>query len=315
MPHDCRFCICVPCFPWDPLVHNFRHPYREEACECTRCPHEKPLYPNWRSQPPVAKSAPPPEAPAPGVIPSTERPRPRTFILTGNIEIAPSIHELTFEVSTGDRLDFQPGQYVTFNLRREGRPVMRSYSIFSSPNEHRRFSLLVKEVPNGFGSRYLCRLDPRPRPSVSALGPLGRFVLHNPEGRAVVLVATGVGLAPFLPMLEQLRTTFPHTPVWLFHGSRYVEELVDRNELADLERSWPNFHFVPVISRPPSNAAWSGAIGHVEEHVQLRFPDLSEADVYLCGANRMVNEMQELSIGLHCPREHVFVDRWGDHPD
>jgi Na+-transporting NADH:ubiquinone oxidoreductase subunit F len=82
-----------------------------------------------------------------------------------------------------------------------------------------------------------------------------------------------------------------------------------------MERSWPTFHFVPVISRPPPNGAWTGATGHVEEQVRSRFPDLSLADVYLCGANRMVNEMQELSLGLHCPNEHVFVDRWGDHPD
>ena len=44
-----------------------------------------------------------------------------------------------------------------------------------------------------------------------------------------------------------------------------------------------------------------------------RFPDLAHADVYLCGANQMVNEMQDLAIELRCAKEHVSVDRWGEH--
>jgi hypothetical protein len=44
MAHDCRYCICVPCFPWAEGVHNFRHSGREDACECARCTHERPHY-------------------------------------------------------------------------------------------------------------------------------------------------------------------------------------------------------------------------------------------------------------------------------
>lgn len=44
MVHDCRFCICVSCFPWEEGVHNFRHPWNERACNCARCTHERPPY-------------------------------------------------------------------------------------------------------------------------------------------------------------------------------------------------------------------------------------------------------------------------------
>lgn len=45
MTHDCRFCACVPCNPWEEGVHNFRHRGRAESCDCDRCPQELPLYP------------------------------------------------------------------------------------------------------------------------------------------------------------------------------------------------------------------------------------------------------------------------------
>jgi len=47
MTHDCRFCACVACYPWEEGVHNFRHTGRAEACDCDRCPQETPLYPDY----------------------------------------------------------------------------------------------------------------------------------------------------------------------------------------------------------------------------------------------------------------------------
>lgn len=45
--HDCRFHNCVPCYPWEEGVHNFRHRGRTEACDCDRCPQERPAYPEY----------------------------------------------------------------------------------------------------------------------------------------------------------------------------------------------------------------------------------------------------------------------------
>ncbi len=244
-----------------------------------------------------------------------ERPRLRRLTLESNTEIAPSIYVLTWKLPEEDPITFAPGQYVTFYLKRDGRSLTRSYSIFSSARRHDRLSLLIKKVPQGFGSHYLTALDPLRTPTLSVLAPLGRFVLHDPEGRTMVLVATGVGVAPFLPMLERLHDKHPDTPVSLFCGTRFREEFVDRPFFELLEREWPNFRFVPVLSRPPEDGSWNGAVGHVEEALRAHFPDLSGADVYLCGANRMVNETQGLALELGAKKDRIFVDRWGEHAD
>lgn len=244
---------------------------------------------------------------------SRRLPRRRTLTLVANAEVGPSIHVLTFALENGDDIEFVPGQYVTFYLPKGGRSITRSYSIFSSSYQHNQLSLLIKEVPGGFGSPLLCGLSPVVQPKLTVLAPLGKFVLQPPSGRSVVFVATGVGIAPFVPMLERLHNDFSDTPTTLFWGNRYVDGVVHRSELDLLARQWQNFRFVPVLSRPPADGSWSGAVGHVEAQVESDFPSLRTADVYLCGANQMVNQMQELALALGAPKERVFVDRWGTH--
>ncbi|MCI4363113.1 MAG: hypothetical protein L3K13_02250 [Thermoplasmata archaeon] len=43
--HDCRFCACVKCYPWEEGVHNFKHKGNTVRCSCDACPAEKPYYP------------------------------------------------------------------------------------------------------------------------------------------------------------------------------------------------------------------------------------------------------------------------------
>ncbi len=69
------------------------------------------------------------------------------------------------------------------------------------------------------------------------------------------MVATGVGLAPFVPMLERLHARSPTTDTWPIRGNRYVADRVGRRELEGLAASWPSFHFVPVLSRPPQDGS------------------------------------------------------------
>ncbi len=261
----------------------------------------------------VATNHMPPPAAAPGATGHASLPRRRSITLLSNVERAPSIHALTFGLAAGDAVDFVPGQYATFYLPKNGKPVPRSYSIYSSADRHDALAFLIKRVPQGFGSNLLCDLVPEEKPSLTVLAPLGKFLLKDPGERSVVLVATGVGLAPFVPMLERIRRNRPSTSTSLFWGNRYAEDAVDLGPLRSLAEAWPSFRFVPILSRPPSDGSWTGRSGHVEEHVRADFPSLSGSDVYLCGATPMVNQMQDLAIELGCPKDHVFVDRWGEH--
>ncbi len=239
-----------------------------------------------------------------------EPPRRREVVLEGNRVVAPSVHLLSFRTAPGDILTFDPGQYITFFLTRAGKSVPRSYSFFSTAGSVDRFDLLIKQVPDGYGSTLLCSLEAGSQPVLPALAPLGRFLLRPPGGREVVFVATGTGVAPFLPMLTALRAQSPGTPTWLVFGERHREDLIGHDEFLAWTKAWPAFHFLPVLSRPPADGSWKGAVGHVQETVRDRFPDLSNAHVYLCGVPEMVNDTQALCAKLGCPNDQVFVERY-----
>jgi ferredoxin-NADP reductase len=234
----------------------------------------------------------------------------REVFLESNRVLGPALHLLTFRIAPDEAFTFAPGQYITFFLTREGKSITRSYSFFSPAGKVDRFDLLVKEVPGGYGSTFLCRLPADSHPRLTGLAPLGRFFLNDPSGRDVVLVATGTGLAPFVPMLDELRARFPQTPTYLIFGNRHREEVVYLDELRELERAWPSFHFLPILSQPPADGSWPYAVGHVEDTLAARFPHLSSADVYVCGVPAMVNEVQALALRLGCPKDRVFVERY-----
>ncbi len=239
-----------------------------------------------------------------------EMPRKRDLILESNRIIAPSVYVLTFRTAPDDAFVFAPGQYVTFYLSRSGNSITRSYSFFSSAGMVGQFDLLIKQVPGGYGSTFLCGLAPGSHPTLKGLAPLGRFLLKPPGDRTVVFVATGTGLAPVIHMLDDLRAHFPQTPTWLIFGERSREDLFYFDEIGALERVWPSFHVLPILSHPPADGSWHVGAGHVEDALSERFPDLSNSDVYLCGVPAMVNETQELALHLNCPKDHIFVERY-----
>jgi ferredoxin-NADP reductase len=52
----------------------------------------------------------------------------------------------------------------------------------------------------------------------------GSFILHNDVSRPAVLLAGGIGVAPFLSMLSSAAIDKSHPPVFLFYANRYVED-------------------------------------------------------------------------------------------
>src|SRR5438309_2338179 len=137
-------------------------------------------------------------------------PRKRVATVSAIELVAPWVDVLHMQLAEGDTMRFDPGQFVTFYVDRNGATVTRSYSIASSPDLVDRFDLLVKKVDGGYVSTYLTSLHGGEQ--LRMIGPLGRFLLKDPGNRPVVFVCTGTGIAPFIPMLEQLLRRAPSHP-------------------------------------------------------------------------------------------------------
>ncbi len=223
-------------------------------------------------------------------------------------ELAPEVHHFEFEVPGVEDFSFTPGQFISVIDRENGREITRAYSI-ASPRGGNKFALCLNRVPNGIVSRWLFELSPGDEVEIHE--PLGYFTLRHP-GRRAVFIATGTGIAPFRSMLlDHLPRTQPH--VTLLFGVRYEEGLLYRDELERLAAEYPNFRFIPTITRPTGN--WRGRTGRVQSHLDealaIRTPEeLSTVDVYICGLKEMVDDVRKELKQRGFDRKQIIYEKY-----
>lgn len=203
-----------------------------------------------------------------------------------------------------DRLEYEPGQFVSLTDEVGGKPVTRAYSVCSAPKGN-RFELCLNRVPNGAFTPHLFEL--KPGQCVPMQGPLGYFTLRQPP-RDSLFVATGTGIAPFRAMLQDPRLWASGREFTLIFGARYEHGLLYRDEFEALEREHPNFRFWPVLSRPP--AGWKGRTGHVQPYVLEAAGNRRDLDVYICGLKAMVDDVRRMLQEAGFERQRLIYEKY-----
>ena len=208
-----------------------------------------------------------------------------------------SVKKLTNDVYHFDfetDLDFKPGQFLMIKVDDGQEPaVKRAYSIASSPLKKNVLTLCVKLQEDGRGSNYLRSL--KEGDSVTIDAPYGHFILKDePEdgGKEIFMVATGVGIAPIMAMLETLHETKSARKIKLLFGLRSPEDIFYSDILKSLQSDMPNFEVILTLSKPAEG--WEGASGRVTDHIKNMDFRSENTDVYICGSPEMVKEVRIL---------------------
>jgi len=195
-------------------------------------------------------------------------------------------------------LSFRAGQFMSVRVGErdgDGNPVLRSYSIASSPGERdgRELAMILKHVPGGVGSERFARLAVGDR--LKMTGPMGFFCLELQHPGDVVFGATGVGVAPVLPMLRELLAR-PHETgrVILFWGNRDAADLFWLDELDALAAAHPRFSVQLFLSQgdPAAVAPRPVARGRISAPLIELAPTLARPMVYLVGNGAMIREVK-----------------------
>jgi ferredoxin-NADP reductase len=195
-----------------------------------------------------------------------------------------------FEVNGGERFEFVPGQYITIDVEIDGEDCARSYSVASAPRPDNSFELCLNLIPGGIITPWLFNLKAGDR--IQFTGPSGHFHLRQPVDPVSAFIATGTGIAPIRAMLQELHTRPLSGEVWLIFGVRTQADILYREEFEKFTQDDPNFHFVPVVSRP--RAGWAGETGHVQGPIAKYLAGRQGFHAYICGAGKMVEEVRRL---------------------
>ncbi len=216
--------------------------------------------------------------------------------------------------------EFTPGQFGVLGLpgshpRHEiadpedplpvpsGRLIRRAYSVASSSQERQYVEFYISLVRSGALTPRLWTLQTGDH---LWMGPKfsGMFTIDRvPAGLDVLLVATGTGLAPYMSMIRSELLNHRERRIGVIHGARHSWDLGYRSELTTLDRLFPGFHYMPIISEPDQEPVpWGGMTGFINERweegafaeILGHRPTPEDTHVFLCGNPMMIEGMIEV---------------------
>src|SRR5262245_527569 len=218
----------------------------------------------------------------------------RSFVL----EIPPALAQ-TFA--------YAAGQYCTFRASIGGEPVVRCYSMSSSPDTGDRFATAVKRVPGGRMSNWM-NDELHAGDTIDVMRPAGLFVLR-PTGVPIVSFAGGSGITPVISIIKSALATTTRE-IALVYANRGAESIIFADELERLRAASGgrlSVHHHLDSERGFLDAAACAAL--VGERAQ--------ADFYVCGPPPYM-AVVEAGLALRgVARKQLFIERFeapGDLP-
>jgi dihydroorotate dehydrogenase electron transfer subunit len=218
--------------------------------------------------------------------------------LVGREEVGTQTWILWFEVP--DLADtIRPGEFLMIGVHPSTALAFlkRPFSVCDA--EDGRISFLVRAY--GQGTAQMARLSIGDE--FELLGPLGRgFRAEHPRSR-VVMVAGGVGLAPFYLLARKLKA-LPRPPeTVLVYGERTREALT---------RGVTSFPFFDRVSLHTDDGT-AGEPGTVVEGLRrlAEAGELASARLCACGPRRMLEALEVERERLEVPAEYSLEERMG----
>ena len=191
--------------------------------------------------------------------------------------------------------------------------IFRAYSIVSSPfDEVLEFFSIV--IPDGAFTSQLQHLEVGDELLLNTM-PFGFLTLaryQKPLPKDLWLLATGTGLAPFLSMLQDLKTWEDYEHIVLAYSARSTEELAYIEKIESLQEDFGSLVdnpakliFIPIVTREAVEGALTERLpkllldGALQERAGIAL-DVDSTHVMLCGNPDMVEDTKETlkSLGL-----------------
>jgi len=194
----------------------------------------------------------------------------------------------------GRQFDYDAGQYLTFRFDDVGpKPLVRSYTMSSSPNQPDAVAFTVKRVEGGLISNWLCD-NVKVGSILKARGSIGRFCYYpNVDQPWLLMVAGGSGVTPFVSIMREFaaRTGQANAPqgMVLLVAYRSQEDLIQWEDLQKIA-SFPNCKVITTLTREDAqnNGFWHGRPD--EKMLERAFGEhIKHATIMTCGPKAIMD--------------------------
>jgi len=205
----------------------------------------------------------------------------------------------TFVLRPAEPIVFRAGQFVQLEVPGVGEAP---FTPSSSPSEPERLEITI--LRTGLVTNALHGLEPGARLGVR--GPFGKgYPVHHFEGREVLVIGGGVGLAPLRSLLFHL---FAHPEVArrvsIKYGARSPDELCFRRQHWEWSRKSGVDLRVTIDRDAPG---WDGHVGLVTTLLEGLDLDLSQTVAVSCGPEVMLRFVTYKLLDLGFAPERIFL--------
>jgi Na+-transporting NADH:ubiquinone oxidoreductase subunit F len=224
---------------------------------------------------------------------------------------------LSDEAIAAGGISFTPGQYAQLVVPPYGdlkESIQRAYSMSSTPQDKEHIELLIRLVPGGIATTWVHQ-HLKEGDTVEVVGPFGEFGVRDTDA-VMVFVAGGSGMAPFKSMLNHMAQTgqWTNREIWYFFGARSKRDMFYLDEMADLAKRFPNFHFVPALSEPKPEDDWTGPVGLITNVLDSYFKEKIGKDKpmegYLCGSPGMIDACVKVMTANGIGQDKIYFDKF-----
>lgn len=213
--------------------------------------------------------------------------------LSSRKNLTPTVQSLTFR--TRRPLSFVPGQYLELDVphrHADARGTRREFSIASAPEDLPSLTVAFREAPGAqTQSSYkkaLARVGEGD--TLAVTGVWGDFVLPKKATSAVLMVAAGIGITPFVSQLRHVRLAEEDRDIVLVYVASEAAELAFRDEL---EASG-----IPVIvftrDEPrdlPRHWHWARGVRLDADGLLQVVPDIGARHAYISGPAGLIADL------------------------
>ncbi len=224
------------------------------------------------------------------------------FIVVDRFMRTPRIMELRLR-PLGTPMRYWPGQYLMLGDVQAGIPP-RCYSIANAPRPDGEITLQITRVDDGQTSAWVHE-HLKVGHDIQLSGPYGTFIGDTTAHTPVLCLAAGSGLAPILSLAEAaLRRGFAK-PVTLMFSAREAVDLYDRGLMRFWEAKYPNFRYLPTLTRERVEGTLHGRITQV---LGTQFADLSRHSVFVAGTTGFVDDCVAAAKALGAPAPLIHTE-------
>ncbi len=212
----------------------------------------------------------------------------------------------------GRQFDYDAGQYLTFRFDNiEAKPLVRSYTMSSSPNQKDFIAFTVKRVEKGLVSNWLCD-QIKEGDVMRARGPIGKFCYQPTKHREhLIMVAAGSGVTPFVSMLREHSSKLGQQgspkKMTLLVAYRSQQDLICWQDLLAV-KNIPGITVKTTLTREESTEEFLHGRPNPNMLDAVFGSEYANATFMTCGPEEMMNMVVEHCRSKGAPEEQVELE-------